>query len=76
MGGNDRPRRVGVALGVGSRNRTGLPLSVSPRWGDAATGGQTLWQEQVYRRYVPEGMGDAWDEGGCRPASRRARGTS
>ena len=33
---------------------------MSPRWGDAATGGGTLWQEQVYRRYVPKAMGDAW----------------
>ena len=55
-----RERGVGVTLGVGNRNRTGLSLSVSPRWGDAATGGGTLWQEQVYRRYVPEAMGDAW----------------
>ncbi len=55
-----RERGVGVTLGVGSRNREGLFLSVSPRWGDAATGGGTLWQEQVYRRYVPEAMGDAW----------------
>lgn len=33
---------------------------MSPRWGDAATSGGTLWQEQVYRHYVPEAMGDAW----------------
>ena len=55
-----RERGVGVTLGVGSRDREGLSLSVSPRWGDAATGGGTLWQEQVYRRYVPEAMGDEW----------------
>ena len=45
---------------VGSRDREGLSLSVSPRWGDAATGGGTLWQEQVYRGYLPEALGDAW----------------
>ena len=55
-----RERGVGVTLGVGNRDRTGLSLSVSPRWGDAATGGGMLWQEQVYRSYLPEAAGDAW----------------
>ena len=55
-----RERGVGLTLGVGSRDRTGLSLSVSPRWGDAATGGGTLWQEQAYRSDLPEAMGDAW----------------
>ncbi|MCY4509578.1 MAG: hypothetical protein OXG35_21820, partial [Acidobacteria bacterium] len=55
-----RERGVGVTVGVGSRDREGLSLSVSPRWGDAVAGGGTLWQEQVYRSYVPEAMGDAW----------------
>ena len=55
-----RERGVGVTLGVGSRDRTGLSLSVSPRWGDAAAGGGALWQEQVYRRYVAEAMAAAW----------------
>ena len=55
-----RERGVGVTLGVRSRDRTGLSLSVSPRWGDAATGGGTLWQEHVYRRYLPKATGDAW----------------
>ena len=49
-----RERGLGVTLGVGDRDRTGLSLWVSPRWGDAATGGGTLCQEQVYRRYLPE----------------------
>ena len=55
-----RERGVGVTLGIGSQDQTGLSLSVSPRWGDSATGGGALWQEQVYRHYVPEAMGDAW----------------
>ena len=55
-----RERGVGVTLGIGNQEPTGLSLSVSPSWGDAATGGGTLWQEQVYRRYVPEAMGYAW----------------
>jgi len=56
-----RERSVGVTVGVSSRDREGLSLSVSPRWGDAATGGGALWQEQVYRRYhLPEAMGDQW----------------
>ena len=55
-----RERGVGVTVAVGSRDREGLSLSVSPRWGDAATGGGTLWQEQVYRRHLPEAMGEQW----------------
>ena len=54
-----RERGVGVTFGVGNRHRTELSLSVSPRWGDAATGGGTLWQEQVYRRCLPAAAGDA-----------------
>ena len=55
-----RERGVGVTVGVGNRDREGLSLSLSPRWGDAATGGGMLWQEQVYRSYVAEAKGDAW----------------
>ena len=33
-----RERGAGVTLGVGNQNQEGLSLSVSPRWGDAATG--------------------------------------
>ena len=54
-----RERGVGVTVAVGSRDRQGLSLSASPRWGDAAVGG-TLWQEQVWRSYVPEAAGAAW----------------
>ena len=56
----DRERGVGVTLGVGNPSQEGLSLSVSPRWGDAATGGETLWQEQVHRPYLPDVAGDAW----------------
>ncbi len=55
-----RERGVGVTLGVGSRDREGLSLSVSPRRGDAVTGGGTLWQEQVWRRYAVRDGARAW----------------
>ena len=61
-----RERGVGVSLGVGSANREGLSLSVAPRWGDAAAGGGTLWQEQVYHRHLPVAQGDARGEYGVR----------
>ena len=54
-----RERGVAVMLGIGSQDREGLSLSVSPRWGDAATGGGTLWQEQVWRSTLPEAA-DEW----------------
>ena len=56
-----RERGVGVTLGVGSPDREGLSLSVSPRWGDAASGGGTLWQEQVWRSTLPKAADDAWE---------------
>ena len=46
-----RERGVGVTLSVGNRKRTGLSLSLSPRWGDSVTGTDTLWQDQLYRGY-------------------------
>ena len=55
-----RERGVGVTLGVGSGGRTGLSLSVSPRWGDAATDGGTLWEEQAYRRSLRKAVADRW----------------
>ena len=55
-----RERGVGMTLGVGSRDRIGLSLLVSPRWGDGATGRGTLWQEQVFRSRLPEARSDAW----------------
>ena len=55
-----RERGVGVTVGIGSRDREGLSLSVSPRWGDGASSGGTLWQEQVYGRYLPEAATDEW----------------
>ena len=54
-----RERGAGVTLSVGRRDRQELSLSVSPSWGDAADAGGTLWQEQVYRRYLPEAMDEA-----------------
>ncbi|MCY4661128.1 MAG: hypothetical protein OXF93_15160, partial [Acidobacteria bacterium] len=71
-----RERGVGVTLSVGNQDREGLSLSVSPRWGDSARGGGTLWQEQLYRRYLPEAEPDRWvldarSEYGIRRASGR-----
>ena len=47
-------RGAGLTLTVGGRQREGLSLSVSPSWGDAASGTGTLWQEEVYRHYLSE----------------------
>ena len=55
-----RERGVGVTLSVGNQDQEGLSLSVSPRWGDSAVGGGALWQDQVYRRYLPEAEPDEW----------------
>ena len=57
-----KPRRHARSTKAQQRKLFPIPvgLSLSPRWGDAATGGGALWQEQVYRRYLPEAMGDAW----------------
>jgi hypothetical protein len=51
-------RGVGVTLSLGNQNPHGLSLSVSPRWGDAATGGDALWQEEISRRYMPAATSD------------------
>ena len=48
-----RERGVGLTLSVGNEGHEGLSLSVSPRWGDSAAGGGALWQDHVYRRYLP-----------------------
>jgi len=55
-----RERGLGVTLSVGDRDREGLSLSVSPRWGDSAAGGGALWQDRIYRRYLPEARLDDW----------------
>ncbi len=47
-------RGAGLTLTVGGQQREGLSLSVSPTWGDAASGTGALWQEEVYRHYLPE----------------------
>ncbi|MDE2982712.1 MAG: tandem-95 repeat protein [Gemmatimonadota bacterium] len=46
-------RGLGLTLSLGKRGGEGPSLSLSPRWGDAIAGGNALWQEQVYSRYVP-----------------------
>ncbi len=55
-----RERGVGLTLSVGNRSQEGLSLSVSPRWGDAAAGGGALWQDQVYRQYLPAATRGEW----------------
>ncbi len=53
-------RGAGLTLTVGGQKREGLSLSVSPTWGDAASGTGALWQEEVYRHYLPEKEQDAF----------------
>ena len=45
-------RGAGLTLTVGGQQREGL--SLSPTWGDAASGTGALWQEEVYRHSLPE----------------------
>ena len=74
-----RERGLGLTLSVGNKEQEGLSLSFSPRWGDRAAGGGALWQEQVYRHYLPGAAHDDWAldaraEYGVRlPGSRRLR---
>ena len=45
-----RERGAGVTLSVGQgAERTGLTLSMSPRWGARASSADALWQDHVYR---------------------------
>ena len=44
---------LAVTLSLGNPGGEGPSLSMSPRWGDAATGGDALWREQIESRYVP-----------------------
>ncbi len=55
-----RERGLGVSLSVGDQGGEGLSLSLSPRWGDAATGTESLWQDQVYGRYASDEARNAW----------------
>ena len=50
-------RGAGVTLSVG---KAGAGLSLAPSWGDQASGADTLWQDQVYRRHRPGAARDAW----------------
>ncbi len=55
-----RERGAGVTLAAGGQGREGLSLSVSPRWGAGAAGTGALWQEEIYRRYLPETVEERW----------------
>ena len=53
-----RERGAAVTLTVGGQGGEGL--SLSPHWGDAAAGTGALWQEEVYRRYLPGAAEEQW----------------
>ena len=55
-----RERGFGLTLSVRNQGQEGLSLSVSPRWGNATTGG-ALWQDHVYRGFLPGAAGDEWE---------------
>ena len=46
-------RGLGLTLSLGDRGGEGASLSLSPRWGDVATGGEALWQEQIRSPSLP-----------------------
>ena len=50
-GAAHRERGLAATLGRGRAGAPGPSLSLSGRWGDAATGGDTLWQEQLHYRH-------------------------
>ncbi len=54
-----RERGASLTLSVGEGvRRPGLSLSLSPRWGAAASGTDALWQEQIHRRSAAAAAGD------------------
>ena len=54
-----RERGASVTLSVGEGvRRTGLSMSLSPRWGSAASGTDALWQEQLQQRSAAAAAGD------------------
>ena len=46
-----RERGLESTLAIGQPGSEGPSLSLTGRWGDAATGGDTLWQEQLHYRH-------------------------
>ncbi len=46
-----RERGLETTLAIGQPGSEGPSLSLTGRWGDAATGGDTLWQEQLHYRH-------------------------
>ncbi len=52
-------RGLAVTLSLGNPGGEGPSLSMSPRWGDAATGGDALWRDQIESRYAPAEVMDA-----------------
>ena len=45
---------------LGCAGTPDVTVSLSPSWGDAASGTGTLWQEEVYRQYLSEEEQDAF----------------
>ena len=48
---HDRERGLETTLSLGQPGQLGPSLSLIARWGDAATGGDTLWREQLHYRH-------------------------
>ena len=58
-----RERGLETTLALGQPGMTGPSLALSARWGDAATGGDTLWREQLHYRNgagVGQDRNNAW----------------
>ena len=57
-----RERGLETTLSLGQPGQLGPSLSLSARWGDAATGGDTLWREQLHYRNNTTGQAhnNAW----------------
>ena len=53
---------VTLSVGEGAR-RPGLTLSLSPRWGAAATASDALWRDQLFHQQTPGGPVAGRDEG-------------
>ena len=47
-----RERGLETSLALGRPGTAGLSLALRAGWGDAATGGETLWQETLYHRHA------------------------
>ena len=53
-------RGIETTLALGQPGHIGPSLSLTARWGDAATGGDTLWREQLHYRHDNNTRNHAW----------------